>query len=272
MTHGLATELAPIALEAARAGALAIEALAGSGNLSTAFKSASHDLVTAADQASEREIIAVIRSRRPDDAVLGEESGQAAGATSVQWFVDPLDGTANFVYGRVDYAVSVGVRDQGKPAAGVVIRPRHGDWIAAGAEGVQAGLHGDSTTVRTLNSPLSRDVLLAHAMVAIGQPYPFPARQHTLAVLTKLVPDIRAVRMAGSAACDLAGLALGESDGFVGFGLAEWDTAAGEAIVLRAGGKVTRIPSGFTPNPILIAGSPRIVDALTARITPLLPA
>jgi myo-inositol-1(or 4)-monophosphatase len=87
------------------AGADAIRSVVGTGHLDTHFKSASHDLVTAADRASEQAIVSVMRTARPDDTIVGEEGGSYEGTSSVRWLVDPLDGTARFVYGRADFAV-----------------------------------------------------------------------------------------------------------------------------------------------------------------------
>ena len=98
-----------LALRAAQAGATAIAAVVASGGVRTDFKSGGHDLVTTADKAAEAAVIEVIRAARPDDAILGEEGGALVGTSGSRWLVDPLDGTANFVYGRADHAVSVGL-------------------------------------------------------------------------------------------------------------------------------------------------------------------
>src|SRR5688572_14074047 len=92
--------LRELALTAARAGAGAIADVLRRGGLQTEAKQAAHDLVTSADRASEQAVLQVLRTARPDDAVLGEETGEHPGKTGLRWLVDPLDGTANFIYGR----------------------------------------------------------------------------------------------------------------------------------------------------------------------------
>jgi len=143
--------LAGLALRAARAGAAAIAGVVARGEVRPDVKTGAHDLVTAADRASEAAIIEVIRAERPDDAILGEESGAHPGNSGTRWLVDPLDGSANFVYGRADYAVSVGVESAGAIVAGAIIRPSDGRWmladviaseIAVGAELAAAGDRG----------------------------------------------------------------------------------------------------------------------------------
>lgn len=84
--------LGEVALIAARAGADAIRSVVGTGNLDTHVKSASHDLVTAADRASEQAIVSVLRTVRPDDTIVGEEGGSYEGTSTVRWLVDPFDG------------------------------------------------------------------------------------------------------------------------------------------------------------------------------------
>src|SRR5215510_4664372 len=93
-------ELLAVAVEVAReAAALAVARRAeGIGEVGT--KSTATDLVTAADRAVERLIGDLLRQRRPDDEVLGEEyGGRAADPGRVRWVVDPIDGTVNYVYG-----------------------------------------------------------------------------------------------------------------------------------------------------------------------------
>jgi len=76
---------------------------------------------------------------RPDDCILDEEGGVHHGNSTVRWLVDLLDGTANCVDGRADYAVSVGPEVAGEPSVGAIIRPTDGQWIIARSSGVNAG-------------------------------------------------------------------------------------------------------------------------------------
>lgn len=256
------TEWGTLALAAARAGAAAIAEVVSGGALQTEHKSAGHDLVTAADKAAEAAVIAVIRAARPKDAILGEETGAQPGTTDVRWLVDPLDGTANFVYGRDDYAVSVGVEAVGRIIAGAVIRPADDRWAMADLQGVQTGRGVDDpspadTTARLLNT----DTPAGSALVAFGLPYSLAARGLVLGVISRIVPTIRGVRIMGSAAADLLAVAGGTVDAFIGFGLAEWDTAAGRALVHAAGGASSVITvQGID---VLVAGPRPLVEELS---------
>ena len=83
-------------------------------------------------------------------------------------------------------------------------------------------------------------------------------------VLTRVLPRIRDVRRGGSAAIDLSSVASGQVDAFFEAGLAEWDMAAGIAIVRAAGGSVEVLERPSPPSPLIVAGGPRLVGALVA--------
>jgi myo-inositol-1(or 4)-monophosphatase len=88
----------------------------------TSTKSSPTDVVTEMDRAAEVLITERLRARRPDDAFLGEESGES-GQGRVRWVIDPLDGTVNYLYGLADWAVSIAAEVNGTPVAGVVTVP-----------------------------------------------------------------------------------------------------------------------------------------------------
>ncbi|MFJ5705948.1 inositol monophosphatase family protein [Streptomyces sp. NPDC093105] len=105
---------AEVAAAAARAGAEVVRGLHGR-ELERIDKGAG-DFATTADLAAERAILDVLRAARPDDAVLGEESGrQGAAGADRQWLVDPLCGTLNYAVG--DKLVGVNVALRGGAAA-----------------------------------------------------------------------------------------------------------------------------------------------------------
>ena len=83
-------------------------------------KSTQTDPVTQVDTDSEHLIVDALRSKRPDDGILGEEGTQSPGKSGFLWVIDPLDGTVNYLYGIPSHAVSIAVEYQGKPIVGVV--------------------------------------------------------------------------------------------------------------------------------------------------------
>lgn len=247
--------LADVALVAAQLGADAIRAVSRTGDLRVARKRDHRDLVTAADHAAEDAILAVLRTARPRDAVLCEESGAHPGSSGLTWVVDPLDGTLNYVHRRDDYAVSVGVERDGEYVAGAVVRPVTGGWVAGDDGGVRSNGRTPGVTGTTET---------AEAMFSVG----FPAEEHlrfrVLDMVGDLLPDACDFRRAGSSACDLMGVALGQLDVYLGFGVYSWDVAAGVAVVRAAGGRAEWVETA-SGVPLLAAGTPAVLDHFAAR-------
>ena len=195
------------------------------------------DYVTDSDRRSEAAIVAVLRHETPEITLLAEESGGARSGT--MWAVDPLDGTTNFTRGFPSVGVSVGLLEGGRPVLGVVIGPFL-NLEFAGAVGAGATMNGEPL-------PRLRSIDPARAVVATG----FPFRNKQLLpryqpVLRKALVRFEDLRRAGAAALDLAWTANGTFDGFFELGLNTWDVAAGAAIVLAVGGRVSDWEGGDT--------------------------
>jgi myo-inositol-1(or 4)-monophosphatase len=267
---GIPANLRELALTAARSGAGAIAGVLRRGGIQTDTKQVSHDLVTSADRASEQAVLQVLQSARPGDAILGEETGEHPGTTGLRWLVDPLDGTANFIYGRAGWSISVGAEIDGEPAIGAIICPADGRWAAADPGGVDAGGYDPKPGIVTVPRPphprAAPTLRLSAALVSVGQPYPLQTRRDVLRVAAALVPLVRAIRMTGAAASELLGLAGGECDAFLGFGLSPWDTTAGAAIVRACGGTTQSVRSPIGVDVLVAAMSPELADELTGWV------
>lgn len=190
------------------------------------------DLVTEADLASERAVLARIQSAFPEHAVLAEESGEAARASPWLWVVDPLDGTTNFAHGFPVFSVSIALLYEGQRVLGVVYDVMRDELFTA-RRGGGAFLNGRPMRV-------SRTPRLAEALLVTGFPYdrqesPF---DNTREFIT-LLKHCHGVLRVGSAALDLASVAAGRLDGYWEFRLSPWDLAAGALLVEEAGGHVT---------------------------------
>lgn len=224
-------------------------------------KSSPTDVVTEIDEACERLIRERIFARRPDDGFIGEEGNDVAGTTGVEWVVDPIDGTVNFVYGIPTYGVSIAARQDGEVVAGYVIN------IASGAEwgsvrGAGAWRY-DGGTRRMLTAPQPESV--AHALVATGFNYIPEIRTSQAAAMATFLPQVRDIRRIGSAALDLCALAEGQYDAYLEQGLKAWDLAAGGLIAAESG----LILSGLDGGPderMVMAAHPAIAEEYFALV------
>ena len=148
------------------------------------------------------------------------------------WAVDPLDGTTNYVHGFPAVGLSVALLDGGQPVLGVVIAPFLGLEFAGER---RQGVTRNGERLAPLGDP---DV--SRAVVATG--FPFRNKQRLdryLPVMEAALHRFEDLRRAGAAALDLAFTASGVFDGFFELGLGTWDVAAGAALVLELGGRVT---------------------------------
>lgn len=228
----------------------------GVGRVDT--KSTATDVVTAADKAVERQIVAELRAARPGDAVLGEEYGTDAASGPVRWIVDPIDGTVNYLYGLSHYAVSIAAEVDGRIVAGVVHNAATDDQWTATFGG------GSWRDGRRLAASTQTD--LGQALVGTGFGYDSRRRRQQAAVVAVVLPQVRDIRRFGSAALDLAAAADGQLDAFYEKGLQAWDLAAGGLIAREAGLLVTGL-RGREAGPDMVLAAP---PALHSRLHDLL--
>jgi len=223
-----------------------------------------NDVVTNVDVAAEEVIIETIRKSYPKHTIISEEGGVLKGEDDdYQWIIDPLDGTTNFVKGIPHFAVSIALRVKGKLDQAVVFDPIRGDLFTA-SRGKGATLNGFRIRVKQPKE-------LTGAILATG--FPFKKKQHIDAyfnILKTLFVKTSDMRRAGSAALDLAYVASGRVDGFFEIGLKPWDTAAGELLVIEAGGLVTDFTGGHNhmQSGNIVASSTKLLKEILKDIRP----
>ncbi|NPB07465.1 MAG: inositol monophosphatase, partial [Aquificae bacterium] len=193
---------------------------------------AEKDFVTFVDKTSEERIREVILSFFPHHQVVGEEGGALGEESPYRWFVDPLDGTKNYLKGFPLFAVSVGVVREGEPVAGAVYLP-YFDHLYWACKGCGAYKNGEPIRVSDNRS-------LKHASVAYG----FPSRSRRdvrlyLEALREVFTAVGSVRRPGAAAVDMCMVAEGIFDGMMEFEMKAWDVCASLVILSEAGGKYT---------------------------------
>jgi myo-inositol-1(or 4)-monophosphatase len=233
-----AEELLELARRVAREAGARIQELRHQGVQVAGTKSSDVDVVTLADEASERLIRQRLLTERPDDGFVGEEGDDVTGSSGVRWVVDPIDGTVNYLYGLPAYAVSVAAAVDGEVVAGVVLNPAMGEEFAA-VRGGGATRNGEPVRVRPF-------VSLEQSLFATGFSYEQPVRARQAGAVARVLPRVRDVRRLGSCALDLCGVACGRFDGYAEEGVNEWDFAAGALVAEEAGARVelAEAPSG----------------------------
>ncbi len=254
-----------IAVRAARrAGEVIVRSLVRLESLEVTSKGR-NDYVSEIDRAAEREIIEIIRKHYPDHAFLAEESG-SSGENETVWIIDPLDGTTNFLHGFPVFAVSIAAQQRGHLEVGVVYDPMRQEVFTA-ARG--AGAHLENRRIR-----VSKQRTLEGALLATGFPYREDERyaDQYFAMFRQLTALTAGVRRPGSAALDLAYVASGRVDGFWEMGLKPWDTAAGTLLIREAGGRVGTLGGDeYQLGPNIVAGAPKVYEALLETIAPHVP-
>jgi myo-inositol-1(or 4)-monophosphatase len=209
-------------------------------------KSSATDMVSDADRDAESLIRRLIGDARPDDGVLGEEAGSAEGASGLRWVVDPLDGTTNYLYRHPVWAVSVACEDADGARVGVVHQPCVGETFTA-IRGRGAQLDQRPIAVSDVSD-------LASSLIGTGFSYIPEVRSDQARALVEILPKVRDVRRAGSAAIDLAWVACGRLDGYYELGTRQWDRAAGVLLVTEAGGVTAPLaPVGGSGDGVLAA-------------------
>lgn len=200
------------------------------------------DPVTAADQGAESLIRRRLADAYPHDLVVGEEGESPAEADVAgrrRWYVDPLDGTTNFIRGRSRWAVAVAFCDaDDRVAAAAIHVPCAGETFTAGAgDGVDRD--GEPVRVATTDD-------LSEALVALGA---LPRGWRDQRAVAAIAGRIMSLRVTGSSACDLVDVACGRADAFVTTGSGRWDVAAGGLIAGEAGATVTTAEGGAADRP-----------------------
>lgn len=194
-------------------------------------KSSPSDLVTEVDRQSEQLIRSALQEHFPEMAVVGEEFGGHAGSDLV-WYIDPIDGTTNFVHGLPGFTISIGLAKAGVPVAGVVYDPT-ADVLFSAAAGDGARRNGAPLHV------CGSEELGGGTLVGTGVPSVEPGRSdamNQIAAVAAVCPNIRNL---GSAALHLCHVAGGAFAAFWQKRLHAWDACAGVIIVREAGGQVT---------------------------------
>ena len=189
-------------------------------------KSSATDVVTKTDIDSENLISQLLRLRTPGCGIVGEETGASELQARVQWVVDPLDGTVNYLYALPTFAVSVAAAVDGEFVAGAVIDVLRNEVFSAHVGG---GARRNEMPIRASDCDG-----LSNALVMTGCSYSAALRAEQASVLGDLLPAVRDIRCFGSAALELCWVACGRANAYFERDIKIWDWAAASVIAAEA--------------------------------------
>lgn len=261
--HPEAAFLADIAKNIARTAGAQILESRRAGVTVAATKSSAVDMVTEADRACERLIVAALLEARPHDGILGEEGTGIVGTSGITWVLDPIDGTTNYLYNLPAYAVSIAATvedptafaDGRRGIAAAVYSPRSDEmfdaWVGGGSR-----LNGEAIQI-------SGNVDLATSLIGTGFGYTVERKFEQLEILQRVLPRVRDIRRSGSAAYDLCMMAAGMLDAFYEKGLQPWDYAGAALIATEAGAEIIGFDDNTPPGePLMFLAHPGLVREL----------
>lgn len=237
------------------------------------------DLVTSFDRDAE----VILRERLSEAlpfSIVGEEHGGAPDAIAL--YVDPIDGTTNFVHGHPFWCVSIGLVAHGEPVLGVVLAPALGlelfGWVAADGARRAVRRSSEAAIMSAAGAPpaiveepcrVSDVASLDRSLLATGFPYDRrTSADNNFDAFVAIKQQCQAIRRCGSAALDLCLVADGTYDGYWERKLSPWDIAGGIALVRAAGGRVTDADggAGYIASGHVVATNGAIHDALMGEL------
>jgi len=194
-------------------------------------------LVTYVDKTSEQQIVNALKELIPDSGFVAEEGTADSHNEKYTWFVDPLDGTTNYLHGLAPHSVSIALAEGDEMVLGVVYEVGFDEMFYAWKDS-SAYLNGNE--IKAANRSKPEDTL-----VATGIPYyDFDRAEDYFGAMKHIMKTTRGIRRFGSAAVDLSYVAAGRFDAFWEHALHAWDVAAGVFILQQAGGKTTDFNGG----------------------------
>ncbi|MEQ4304941.1 inositol monophosphatase [Plantactinospora sp. B6F1] len=190
------------------------------------------DLVSECDLRAEEIIRETLDAAFPNCTVVGEESGPR-GNGDLRWYVDPIDGTYNFLRGLPLFCISIGYEVGGVPLGGCVHDPVGGETFAA---------HCDELRLDGWRLPVDERSTVGPPLVLTDVPNGGPAFRPGDSHLVGNVLRHAELRRIGSSALALAWIASGRADMALNTNVYAWDVAAGRALVTAAGGRFAAVP------------------------------
>lgn len=227
-------------------------------------KSNPNDLVTEMDKKIEVFLVDKIKNTYPSDQILGEE-GYGDELNSLKgrvWIIDPIDGTMNFVHQARNFAISIGVYEDGVGEIGLIY-----DVMADNlyhAKRSEGAFKNDKQLPK-----LSLELKFEEAILGLNHYFLTENRVVDEKMMHQLVRTVRGNRTYGSAALEFAYVAEGVIDSYLSMRLAPWDVAGGMVIAKEVGGVITTLDGDsldLLGNNTVLVSNPAIHDKILAVI------
>jgi len=190
-----------------------------------------HDFVSYVDKTSEKQIVSALTKLLPNAGFKAEEGTGKPVEGGLNWVIDPLDGTTNFIHGLSPFAISIALMEGDSVILGVIYEVSLEEcfWAYSGSKSYLNSKEINVSNIKTVNDSL----------IATGFPYyDFDKMNQFFKSMEFFMRHSHGLRRLGSAATDLAYVACGRFDAFYEYSLHAWDVAAGSLIVQQAGGEV----------------------------------
>jgi myo-inositol-1(or 4)-monophosphatase len=198
-------------------------------------KSNPNDLVTNIDKEIEQFFIRKIRKTFPNHRIYGEEGfgDEVKNLDGVVWIIDPIDGTMNFIHQQRNFAISLGVYENGIGKIGIIYDVAHGEIYHA--------ISGKGAFMNDTPLPSLNKVTVKESIIALNATWVLENHRIDHNLLIPLVRDARGTRSYGTAALEMVFVATGRVDAYISMRLSPWDVAAGSVIIEELGGVVTNL-------------------------------
>ncbi len=229
-------------------------------------KKGRRDFVSEIDRMAEGEIITTIHEKYPHHHILAEESGtthsrDSTHDTDMEWIIDPLDGTINFLHGDPHFAVSIAVRKSKNLEHAVIYDPLRDELFT--------GSRGQGAQLNTRRIRVSGKTILDESLIGSGFSIRSPKNSDpVIQVMRSLIPKVSNLKVSGSAVLDLAYVACARLDGYWEPGIRPWDMAAGSLLVREAGGLVADFhgEQDFLQRGNVVAANPHLFHELLTMV------
>ncbi|WP_420491647.1 inositol monophosphatase family protein [Neobacillus drentensis] len=198
-------------------------------------KSNPNDLVTNMDKEIEQFFIAKIKEVYPEDKIMGEEGfgDKLTSLEGIVWIIDPIDGTMNFIHQQRNFAISLGVYENGVGKIGIIYDVVHDELYHA--------FSGKGAYLNENPIPRLEETTVQESIIALNATWVMENRRIDHNLMIPLVRAARGTRSYGTAALEMVFVATGRVDSYISMRLSPWDYAAGVVIIEELGGIVTNL-------------------------------